>query len=107
MNTHSAYADARMEVIAAHAALAGAPAPMVQRIMGCNTTEEAALVLRQAGMMETVFDCIMDKIDCYVRARVRGELKTGVVLFSNRLGILGRTGYADELIKLHQNKESR
>jgi len=103
MNTHSKVADARMEVLAAHAALNNAPVEDINRIMSCNTTEEAALVLRETGLCQKVFKSVMSKIDYYVQNRVDGGIKTAVVLFSNELGVLGKTQFADELIKLHQD----
>ena len=42
MNTHSRQADCRMEVFAAHAALAGAGQKTAERIMNCVNTSEAA-----------------------------------------------------------------
>ncbi|NLI92662.1 MAG: cobalamin biosynthesis protein CbiD [Peptococcaceae bacterium] len=102
MNTHSRIADSRMEVLAFHAALCGASVEQLRGIMDCNTTEEAASFLRAAGICQEVFDSVMNKIDFYIQKRVHKKVKTAVVLFSNELGVLGKTGYADELIKLHQ-----
>jgi cobalt-precorrin-5B (C1)-methyltransferase len=103
MNTHSKVADARMEVLAVHAAMCGASKEKVCRIMDCNTTEEATLVLREEGICEEVFRGIMNKIDFYVHNRVGGKLQTAVLLFSNEQGILGKTRHADELIQLHRD----
>jgi len=106
MNTHSKFADARMEVIALHAALQGISSEKVQRLMACNTSEEAALFLNEEGIADQVFQSIMDKIDYYVQKRVQSKIKTGVLLFSNEVGVLGKTQYTDELIRLHQISES-
>ena len=102
MNTHSKFADARMEVIALHAALQGITSEKVQKIMACNTSEEAALFLNEEGIADQVFQSIMDKIDYYVQKRVQSKIKTAVLLFSNEAGILGKTQYTDELLRLHQ-----
>lgn len=107
MNTHSKNADARMEILAAHAALSGATAEMISRIMDSNTTEEAVAVLFQAGIKEQVFNRIMNKVDFYVQNRLRHQLKTAVLLFSNEYGILGKTENAGELIELHRKIEGR
>jgi len=108
MNTHSKSADARMEIIGVHAAMNGASPEIVTRIMHSNTTEEAVTILKQTQICEKVFNSVMKKVDFYVQNRVRKQMKTGVVLFSNDFGILGKTADADELIGLHQtNKESR
>jgi len=107
MNTHSKSADARMEILAVHAALSGATTEMISRIMDSNTTEEAVAILIQAGIKEQVFNRIMNKVDFYVQNRLRHQLKTAVMLFSNEYGILGKTENADELIELHRKIEGR
>jgi cobalt-precorrin-5B (C1)-methyltransferase len=70
MNTHSKYADARMEVLALHSALNGIPPEKIQAILACNTTEEAASLLREEGISDKVFPSIMNKIDYYVTENV-------------------------------------
>ena len=45
MNTHSRQADARMEVLAVHAAMAGADHETVCALMKCFTTKEALDIL--------------------------------------------------------------
>ena len=44
MNTHSRQADCRMEVLASHAAMAGASAADAEKIMDCITTTEAWII---------------------------------------------------------------
>lgn len=102
MNTHSKYADARMEVLAVHAALNGASRTIVAAIMDCNTTEEAAAVLAQHHLDKPVFRDIMNKIDDYVQKRVDGRLQTAVIMFSNEFGMMGKTSRADELMNWHR-----
>lgn len=106
MNTHSRYADARMEILAVHAALWGASSQQVARIMACSTTEEAVSYLRQERLGEKVFAVLMDKIEFYVQNRVQERMKTGVILFTNEHGILGKTRWADEILEILKNEES-
>lgn len=47
MNTHSAIADARAEVFAAHAALCGASRALVQALMQAATTDEMLALLKK------------------------------------------------------------
>lgn len=98
MNTHSRYADCRMEVIAVHAALNGADKKIVKEIMTCITAPQAVTVLDRYGLRNPVFQSLMLKIDEYVNYRLQNKVLAGVILFSNEHGILGKTKYADELI---------
>lgn len=49
MNTHSKYGDARMEILAAHAARLGAGREVVEELFRCVTTDDAIAVLDQAA----------------------------------------------------------
>jgi cobalt-precorrin-5B (C1)-methyltransferase len=106
MNTHSRYADARMEALALHAALQGAGAEVLRSILACTTTEEAVLLLDRTGLKEAVFQSLMLKVSDYVQKRVQYGIKTAVLVFSNELGILGQTEHASELLKLHRRREN-
>ena len=50
MNTHSSEADARMELLCAHAVRCGAPADLLKQILDCTVTQEAAKLLKEAGV---------------------------------------------------------
>lgn len=99
MNTHSRYADCRLEILAVHAAISGASSELVNEIMNCVTTEEATQILVKVGLGEAVFKSITSKIDFYAHNRVFNKVKIGVILFSNECGILGKTPHSDELLK--------
>ena len=60
-------------------------------------------ILKREGLFEPVIEEAVNKIDFYMQKRVHGKLRTGAILFSNVYGILGKTGEADELLKLHQD----
>ena len=98
MNTHSRYADARMEVLTAHAALCGGSPPLLEQLMGCTTTDEAFGLLEKENLLHPVMDRLLEKIHFYMDTRVRGKVKTGAVLFSNVYGLLGQTAHTEELI---------
>ena len=89
MNTHSRMADCRMEVLAAHSAMAGADSETVRRLMQCVTTTEALDILEEEQLLETVMETVMEKIGYYVRQRSGDNLKTEVIVFSDERGILG------------------
>ncbi|UWG98181.1 cobalt-precorrin-5B (C(1))-methyltransferase CbiD [Dehalobacter sp. DCM] len=106
MNTHSRYADCRMEVIAVHAALHGASREIVQEIMRCLTAPEAVAVLDRYGLRNDVFASIMLKINDYVHYRLQNKVKAGVILYTNEQGILGKTPEADEIINKLKRMET-
>lgn len=99
MNTHSRYADARMELLTAHAALCGGSQRLAKRLMGCITTDEAFGLLEAEGLLRPVLDSLIQKIDFHIRARVQEKLPVGVVLFSNVYGLLGQTQEAPALME--------
>ena len=91
MNTHSRNADARMEILCANAAIAGADTGVLQNIMGAVTTEEGLRLLKEAGILEETMKLVIKKIQFYLDKRSYGKCKIAVVLFSNEQGKLGRT----------------
>lgn len=97
MNTHSHNADARMELLAVHAALLGADVPLLEKIMACVTTDDALKYIKEAGLLEPVMERLMRRIEFYVGQRVPNRLQVGVITFSNVYGVLGQTEYAVEL----------
>lgn len=99
MNTHSHNADARMELLTVHAALLGAPVELLQKMMECVTTDDALKYLKEADLMESVMERIMEKMEFYVNQRAQHQLELGVITFSNVFGILGQTKNVPDLVK--------
>jgi cobalt-precorrin-5B (C1)-methyltransferase len=97
MNTHSKYGDARMEIMGVHAALAGAPRDVVERLLTCVTTEDAISVLDQAGIREQALQSVLKKLDFHIKERVHHSMEIGAIIFSNQYGYLGETEDASEL----------
>jgi cobalt-precorrin-5B (C1)-methyltransferase len=88
-HTHSKVADARLETIAAHAALMGGGREVVEKILRANTTEEAVALLRERGL-EDVFDAIAAKASSRAMEYVGGAMTVGTVLLTMEGEILGR-----------------
>lgn len=99
MNTHSRQGDGRMEVFAAHAAMAGAKQELIREIMGCITTTQAIELLAAEHLLEPVMGSVMDRIARYLQYRAGEQLMVGAVVFSLEQGILGETGNAGQLLK--------
>ncbi|MCI5648849.1 MAG: cobalt-precorrin-5B (C(1))-methyltransferase CbiD [Fusicatenibacter sp.] len=107
MNTHSHEADCRVELLAAAAVRAGAPLPLIHRLLETGTTEEAIQILHEEGRLETVMRKVTDKISYYMNHHIEGKIPTEAVIFSSNAGLLGMTeGAASMLEKIKEEHNS-
>lgn len=88
MNTHSAKADCRMEIFAAHAAMYGVPAETVREIMDSVTVEGAMELVGDKTLLHRIWKSIGRKIGFHLEARTRGAPKVEFVVFTLEEGIL-------------------
>lgn len=95
-HTHSRVADARGEILAALAAAEGAPPPLVARLLGTSTVEEAVPLLRAAGL-ERVFAAAAARASRRAEDFVRGKLRVGTVLLGRDGEVLGYDAGAREI----------
>lgn len=105
MNTHSRQADCRMEVLTAHAALAGADRILAEKIMACINTTEALELLRSAGILDQVMKTVMKKTDMHLSFRAGKDMEIGAVMFSGNR-ILGMTERAQSLYEKIKAEQS-
>ena len=92
-NTHSRYADCRLEILTAHAALAGCSRETAAELMESATTDEAVRILKEQGLLEAVLPSILQKIEDTL-SRFAGEgIRVGAVVFGAQ-GLLGMTQQA-------------
>lgn len=91
MNTHSKNSDSRMEILAANTAMVTDNIELVKNIMSCVTTDEALKLIKAEGIINSVMEKIIEKAYFYVDNRVKGEIETGILMFSNIYGILGKS----------------
>jgi len=105
MNTHSHVADCRLETLAAHAALVGAPQTVVQQVMESATTDAALDVLYANGIAETAMESLVKALAEKLNNRVAGRLQVEAVVFSNVHGVLGQTSGAHALISCWRDEE--
>lgn len=99
MNTHSKYADCRMELFCAHAALCGGGVELCRNLMAAATTDACIELLDADGLREAVLDSLLDAIQLHLERRAAGAYAVGAVMFSNVYGPLGRTGKAKEILE--------
>ena len=102
MNTHSRVADCRAEVLAAHAALVGAPQDVVRVIMDAATTDAALDALLETGLAEAAIASLIERLADKLNHRVAGACQVEAIVFSNVHGVLGMTPGAEELMRLWQ-----
>lgn len=98
MNTHSSMADGRMDVLVSCGVSAGVSIDVLQKIPECATVDAALELLDEAHMREQTAAVLMERIEYYLKAKVKGEIDIGAVTFSYKYGIIGKTSSADELI---------
>lgn len=99
MNTHSRVADCRVEVLAAHAALVGAPQEVVERVMQAATTDAALDALMECGLAELTMRSLVGRLADKLAHRAAGALQIEAIVFSNVHGVLGQTPGAAELAR--------
>lgn len=99
MNTHSSYADGRMETLITCGALAGVNHNILSQIAECVTTDAALDILYQHDVADQILAVLANRAEYYLRARVKGEAEVGAVMFSNKHNLILKTQNADQLIK--------
>ena len=97
MNTHSAQADCRRELFAVHAALAGADRRILEGLMECVSTDACIELLDEAGLREAVLKRLVAAIQEHISRRTGPRCEIGVMVFSNRYGLLGMSPTARKL----------
>ena len=98
MNTHSRVADCRGEIVAAHAALAGASGDQVRRLLEASTTDAMDALLRGFGIRDAVWESVSEKIRFHIDQRTGGKCRTEAVVFTAQGGAVIATPGARELI---------
>lgn len=98
MNTHSRWADCRMELLACGALRAGLSRELAMQILGAVTTDEA---LGRCTCEERTLLAgeIVRKIQEYLDYRAAGKIQVEAVIYTPVYGILGQTNGADELLR--------
>lgn len=99
MQTHSAYADGRMETLIACAALAGVQKEVLMEISACVTTDAALDILYKQHAAEETLSILTARIAHYLCARVHDNARIGAVIFSKQHDLLLKIPLADEILK--------
>ena len=102
MNTHSRYGDCRMEILAAHAAAAGAQAATVGRILECATCDDALRLLQEESeaLCRDTLNRLTERIAFHLNHRAGETMPVETILFSRVYGLLDSTAGAGDYLKI-------
>ena len=106
MNTHSSYADGRMDVLVTCGVLAGADTDTLKRLPDCATADAAMDILDEKGYLDKTAEILGQRMDGYLQARVKGEARIAALAFSYKRDLLVKTSLADELIHAITEEEN-
>ncbi len=99
MDTHSRTADCRAEILAAHAAMAGASAKVVREVMASVTTTAALAVIEEAGAGDAVRASLAQAIADRLRRRAAGGCEVAAIVFDADRRELFRTPGSDDVVR--------
>lgn len=97
MNTHSAQADGRMDVLVTCGLLAGADSEMLKKLPDCVTVDAALDILKTSGMLEKTLAILADRAEYYLNAKVKNSIEIGAIMFSDKHPVTVKTSLADKL----------
>ena len=103
MNTHSRWADCRMDLFATAMLRAGFSADRARAVLDCVTTDDALALLSEEEREATIGQ-IMRSIEKYMEYRMADQMPVGAILYSNVYGILGKTSKVDTLMHLWEEE---
>ena len=103
MNTHSRWADCRMDLLATAMLRAGFSADRARAVLDCVTTDDALALLSEEEREATIGQ-IMRSIEKYMEYRMVDQMPVGAILYSNVYGILGKTSKVDTLMHLWEEE---
>ncbi len=96
MNTHSAVADCRMELMAASALRAGADNEILRALLDCVSTDAALSILDGAGLIKQTMECMGERIGYHLEKKAGGRIRTEFIVYSNEWGELVKSKGAKE-----------
>ena len=98
MNTHSKWADARMETLASCCLEAGTDCETALSVLSCITTDEAIKTIGEK-QLKPVMDRLIERIVYHMDRRVNAAIDVDVVLYSNEYGVLSMSEGAETFLQ--------
>jgi len=87
--THHKVGDARNEVIASYAAVAGADTKTVNALLAANTSDEGSEILKRVNLLGATYERIAQRVSQRVSDRVENKIKISVIIVSIKGEVLG------------------
>lgn len=108
MNTHSSWADGRMEILAAYGAACGADRGLVNQLLEAITVDEGLRLLEtEEGLREQVMKRVIERIFEHLKHRAAGKLEIQALVFTNERGILGMTQKTEEMLDYFRERQQK
>lgn len=104
MNTHSRYADGRVEVFAAYTALCGGSSSLIALIMESATCDACLTLLDEHGLVEIVMEKILESAQKHLNRRCNNQFQIGIGMFSHAYGFLGYSQEGKNIVELWEDK---
>lgn len=101
-NVDERQSDDNVEVLADCVLLAGGDAGVSQRLLYCNTMDEAVEALWMTAFLQPAVAQLMRRAGRVLADHAGARIQVEALAFSNRYGMLGKTPGAEELIMLHR-----
>ncbi len=96
MNTHSHVADARLETICTHAALAGVDINIIRKLYESVTTKKALEIMREENLLY-IWESIIEAAQKHCQKRVRDEAVVALVFLDEKNKILVESSNIDKV----------
>lgn len=98
MNTHSAEADGRMDVLVTCGVLAGVDGEVLKSLPDCATVDATIAILNETGKLSEVLEILGKRAQNYLNAKVKNSVKIAALMFSDKYGVLVRTPDCNEIL---------
>lgn len=98
-NTHSKYGDGRMESIVSCADDCDLTSDERLKLLSCNTSDEAAEVLKEMGHADIVFKEVANRCKRVCETMADHKLVVECIVFSTIYGELSKTSDADKMLE--------
>lgn len=99
MNTHSAQADGRMDVLVTCGVLAGVDGKVLKTLPDCATVDAAIAILSETGKLGETLEILGKRAQNYLNAKVKSSVKIAALMFSDKYGVLVRTPDCGEVLR--------
>jgi len=104
-NTHSYYGDCRMELLASQMILNGADADISKKVLQCATVDAGLDIIKDnSELFNATINSIGMKIENNIKRILSSAVKVGIVIFTNKHGLLYMDYNAKDILKITEDK---